>query len=267
MDGGREQPPEFVEALARGLSVLEAFDADHGEMTLSEVARRTGTSPAAARRALITLCELGYLGQTGKRFSPRPKLLALGASFYGAARVPELLQPHLREVVSAFGDASSVATLDGGEVIYVAHLSVQRARRPSATVGARYPAWATSLGRAILSGLPDGALDAWLAQVEPAPLTDCCVTDRAELAAEIQRARGLGYSVTCDQLDYGITAIAVPVRAPDGRVVAALNSSGYTGRVTPESLMHERLPTLRAMAIRISDEMRRTPVLNAVLGA
>ena len=272
MDGGQpaghaaDRPPEFVEALARGMAVLEAFDAEHGEMTLSEIARRAGTSPAAARRALITLEELGYVGQSNRRFSPRPKLLTLGASFYGAARVADLLQPNLREIVAEFGDASSVAVLDGTDVIYVAHLSVQRARRPAATVGARYPAWATSLGRAILSGLPDEEVALRLAEADPHPLTDACCTDPAALADAVRAARTDGYAVTVDQLDYGITAIAVPVRAPDGRTVAALNSSGYTGRVTPESLVAERLPALRAAAIRIGDAIRRTPVLQAVLG-
>jgi DNA-binding IclR family transcriptional regulator len=153
-------------------------------MTLSEVARRVEVTPAAARRSLITLMELGYVGQTGKRFHLKPRIMALGSAFYFAARVDELLQPDLRRIVERFGDASSVGTLDGQDVIYIAHVSVQRARRASAVAGARYPAFATSIGRVILSGLPDDRLDAWLdtrwrrsrSPRAPAPTRRACAT-------------------------------------------------------------------------------------------
>src|SRR5690606_6871325 len=152
----------FVEALAKGLAILECFDASHAEMTLSEVARRVGLSPAAARRSLITLQTLGYIGQKNRRFHLRPRVMTLGSAFYFAARIDEFLQPDLRDLVRQFGDASSVGTLEGADVIYIAHNSVQRARRAAAVVGARYPAYATSLGRVLLAGLPDAALDAYL---------------------------------------------------------------------------------------------------------
>jgi IclR family pca regulon transcriptional regulator len=265
MDGA-DRPAEFVEALARGLAVLEAFDADHGEMTLSQIARRTRTSPAAARRALITLEALGYVAQTGKTFSPRPKLLTLGASFFGAARGADLLQPLVREVVDAFGDAASIGVREGADVIYVAHLSVQSARRASATLGARYPAAATSMGRVLLADLPP---DQARALIEGAPvprLTDVTLTATDDLMAALAEVHRAGHATTVDQLDYGITALAVPVRGTDGRVVAALNSSGYTGRVTPDSLRSERLGTLRAVAARAEDAIARTPALQAALG-
>jgi IclR family transcriptional regulator, pca regulon regulatory protein len=263
---GADRPEGFVEALAKGIAILECFDATHSEMTLSEVARRVDVTPAAARRSLITLMELGYVGQDGKRFHLKPKIMALGSAFYFAARVDELLQPDLRQIVERFGDASSVGTLDGQDVIYIAHVSVQRARRASAVAGARYPAFATSIGRVILSGLPDDRLDAWLDMLTPKPLTSRTCTDKARLRDEILAAREQGYATTVDQLDYGITALAVPVRDADGRTVAALNTSGYTGMVTPETLVAERLPELRAAASHIAHELARYPILRSVLG-
>ena len=267
MGSGADRPDGFVEALAKGLAVLESFDASHAEMTLSEVARRVDATPAAARRSLITLMELGYVGQSGKRFHLKPRIMALGSAFYYAARVDELLQPDLRRIVEAFGDASSVGTLDGQDVIYIAHVSVQRARRASAVAGARYPAFATSIGRVILAGLPDDRLDAWLGALCPVALTSRTCVDKARLREEIKAAREQGYATTVDQLDYGITALAVPIRDAQGRTVAALNTSGYTGMVTPESLVADRLPELRAAASHIAHELTRYPVLGSVLGA
>lgn len=260
-----ERPAEFVEALAKGLAVLECFDAAHPDMTLSDISRRVGLSPAAARRSLITLGALGYVGQNGKRFHLRPKVMTLGSGFYFAARIDELMLPELRQIVETHGDASSVATLEGADVVYIAHHSTQRARRATATVGARYPAHATSLGRVLLAGLPDAALDEVLDQMTPVALTSRTVTDKAELRRLILAARQDGFAATVDQLDYGITALAVPIRAADGRVVAALNSSGYTGMVTPEDMVATRLSDLRAAASRLSAATARIPALSAVL--
>lgn len=263
-DEGR--PAEFVEALAKGLAVLECFDAAHPDMTLSEIARRVGVSPAAARRSLITLKMLGYIGQNAKRFHLKPKVMNLGSGFYFAARIDELLLPELRRIVDLHGDASSVAMLDGQEVIYIAHHSTQRARRATAVIGARYPAHATSLGRVLLAGLPDDALDRYLAECAPTALTSRTVTSRQELRALVLQARDQGYATTVDQLDYGITALAVPIRSKDGRTIAALNSSGYSGLVTPEQMVAERLADLRMAANRISVATAHVPVLAAVLG-
>lgn len=263
---GTERPADFVEALAKGLAILECFDASHAEMTLSEVARRVGLSPAAARRSLITLQTLGYIGQKNRRFHLRPKVMTLGSAFYFSARIDEVLQPDLRELVRQFGDASSVGTLEGTDVIYIAHNSVQRARRAAAVVGARYPACATSLGRVLLAGLSDPALDAYIETVRPEALTSKTITDPADLYREIIAVREAGYATTVDQLDYGITALAVPIRCPDGRTVAALNTSGYSGMVTPEMLVAERLPTLRATASRIGHMIQRFPILLSTMG-
>ncbi|WP_417670360.1 IclR family transcriptional regulator domain-containing protein [Roseibium sp.] len=265
-DQQNTRPAEFVEALAKGIAILECFDATHAEMTLSEVARRVGLTPAATRRSLITLQTLGYVGQKNKRFHLTPKIMTLGSAFYFSARIDEVLLPDLRGLVESFGDASSVGTLDGLDVIYIAHYSVQRARRAAAVVGARYPACSTSLGRVLLAGLPDDALKSYIARIEPAPLTSRTIIDPDELYREVLAVRETGYSTTVDQLDYGITALAVPIRDPEGKTIAALNTSGYTGLVTPESLVAERLPELRAAASRIAHAISRYPILQSIIG-
>ena len=266
MGEAREKPAEFVEALATGIAILEAFDAETPEMTLSEVSRKVGLSPAAARRSLMTLETLGYIGRREKRFHLKPKLMALGSAFYFSARIDEILQEDVQGIVEKFGDASSVGTLDGHEVIYVAHRSVQRARRAAAVAGARYPAYATSMGRVLLAALPDAEIDAYLASYDPKPLTSKTCTNPQALRAEIMTARRNGYATTVDQLDYGITALAVPIRAADGSTVAALNTSGYTGMVTPDQLIAERLPELQQAASHIAHQLTRYPTLRAVLG-
>jgi IclR family pca regulon transcriptional regulator len=260
-----EKPAEFVEALGKGIAIIENFDATHPEMTLSEVARRANLTPAAARRSLITLSALGYVRQSGRRFHLTPKIMTLGSSFYFSAGIDEVLQPELRKLVERFGDASSVATLDGHEVIYIAHYSQQRARRAAAAMGARYPAFATSMGRVLVAAMDEKAREDWLERLQPIALTAKTCIDKSELRRELQRVRTEGYATTVDQLDYGITAIAVPIRDQQGNTIAALNSSGYSGMVTPEKLICERLPELRVTASHIAHQLIRYPILATVL--
>ena len=261
-----DRPAEFVEALAKGLTILQGFDAAHPEMTLSEIARRAGLSPAAARRSLITLQAMGYVGQTNKRFHLRPRVMSLGSAFYFSARIDEVLLPELRQLVGRFGDASSVATLDGHDVLYIAHHSEQRARRATAVFGARYPAHATSLGRVLLAGLPEDEFETYMAELKPVALTRKTVTDKAELRRLIEEVRVQDWSTTVDQLDYGITALSVPVHGQNGRTVAALNSSGYSGMLTEETIVAERLEEMRASAARIAATLTRFPVLESIIG-
>lgn len=260
------RPAEFVEALAKGLSIMECFDAANPEMTLSEIARKVGYSPAATRRSLITLETLGYVGQKNKRFHLRPKMMTLGSGFYYSARIDEVLQPFLRDLVTKFGDASSVGTLETRDVIYIAHSSVQRARRAAAVVGARYPAYATSLGRVLLAGLGEAELERYFDGLVIEPLTSKTVSDPTELRDIIQQVRENGYSTTVDQLDYGITALAVPIRALDGHTVAALNTSGYSGMIDAQYLIENRLPELRTTASSIAHALTRYPILESVIG-
>ena len=265
MAGPGGKPAEFVESLGKGIAILENFDAAHPEMTLSEVARRAGLTPAAARRSLITLAALGYVRQSGKRFHLAPKIMTLGSSFYFSSGIDEVMQPELRGLVERFGDASSIATLDGDDVIYIAHYSQQRARRAAATVGAIYPAFATSMGRVLIAAMDEKDRENWLAQLDPVALTSKTCTDKEALRGELERVRGDGYATTVDQLDYGITAIAVPIRDQEGNTIAALNSSGYSGIVDPEKLIRERLPELRVTASHIAHQLTRYPILASAL--
>jgi IclR family pca regulon transcriptional regulator len=258
---------DFVGGLAKGLAVIESFDAGRAEMTLSEVARRAGITPAAARRSLHTLKALGYVRQVEKRFLLSTRVLLLGAAYLRAAHVEELLLPELRRLVGRFGDAASVSVLEGGDILYVAHHSEQRANRIFAGVGVTYPAYPTSMGRVLLAGLPPHAFDAYLGQARLERLTDHTVTDRAALRDIIARVRADGYATACDELDYGIAALAVPIRDAAGNVLAALNSSGYSGRVKVADMIAERLSELRESAARMSQALARHPALARSLAA
>ena len=252
---------EFVDGLARGLAVLAAFDVTRPEMTLSEAARAIGSSPAATRRSLFTLAHLGFLRSVGKRYVLTPKVLKLGAAYLRCAHVEDALLPEIGSFVAEFGDASSIGILSGHDVLYIAHRSSQNSLRPIAGTGITYPAFATSMGRVLLGRLSDEALSQYFAASERVALTDVSVTDPVALGQIIREARTRGYATAVDQLAYGVTSLAVPVTLASGEVFAAVNTSGYTGRQTPESLVTQRLEALQACARRIGSVLDQYPTL------
>ena len=189
---GRER--HFVQSLERGLAVIRALSDPGPGLTLADVARHTGLTRAAARRFLLTLEDLGYVRSADRRFSLTARVLELGYSFLSSLTLPEIAQPHLRELVGQVHESSSVSVLDGAEVVYVAREPTQRIMTVAISVGTRFPAYATSMGRVLLAGLDEPELDTFLQRAELRPLTAETVTD-VERAARGARARaraGLG---------------------------------------------------------------------------
>src|SRR5690242_2893586 len=163
--------PDFVQSLERGLAVIRAFDADHPQLTLSEVARATGLTRAAARRFLLTLVELGYVRTDGRLFALRPRVLELGYAYLSSLTLPEVAEPHLEQLVATVRESSSVSVLDRDEVVYVARVATKRIMRVAISVGTRFPAYATSMGRVLLAGQSDEWVEDYLATVNLLPLT------------------------------------------------------------------------------------------------
>jgi IclR family pca regulon transcriptional regulator len=254
--GGGGRVPDFVQSLERGLAVIRAFDADHPQLTLSEVARATGLTRAAARRFLLTLVELGYVRTDGRLFALRPRVLELGYAYLSSLSLPEVAQPHLEALVAEVHESSSLSVLDGEDVVYVARVPTKRIMTVAISVGTHFPAYATSMGRVLLAGQPDAWLDEYLATAELRPLTRRTVTDPERLRAVIERTRAQGFALVDQELEEGLRSLAVPVRGEDGRVVAAVNVSAHASRGTSEAIRKLLLPPLQAAAGRIEEDLR-----------
>jgi IclR family pca regulon transcriptional regulator len=252
---------EFVTALARGLDVIKIFDREHPELTLSQVASKTGLSAATARRFLWTLRELGYVGVVEKRFFLKPKVVSLGSAFLDAGRVEEVVLPFLREVVAETGDSSSLGVLEGNTVLYVANFSSTRRVRLTAGVGTRFPAYAVSIGRVLLASLEPHEIDEYLSKVPIERLTPTTVTSKTALKRLLKQARADGYVAVIDDLEEGLGAVAVPIRLR-GEVVASLNCSAFAPRATLEEIVARRVPVLRRVAGALEEAIHRVPVLS-----
>lgn len=215
----------FVQALARGLDVIATFDTEHGSMTLSEVAGRAGLSRATARRLLLTLVELGYVRTDGREFALTPQVLRLGSAYLSGMGLPEVAQPHLERLSARVGESSSVAVLDGSEIVYVARVATShRLVRVGITVGTRFPAHATSMGRVLLAALPAAERDARLQPL--VRLTARTEVDPDRLRAVLDDVRRDGHALVDQELEPGLRSLAVPIGSdPTAAVNVSMSAS------------------------------------------
>jgi IclR family pca regulon transcriptional regulator len=257
----RERDPEFVEALARGLEIIQAFTADTPEMTLSEVAAKTGISPATARRSLLTLQKLGYVGTTGRRFILRARVLSLGSAFLNSMNLKLVADSFLQSVADKFHDSVSMTLLDDDDVLYVAHVPSNRENRYRARIGYRLPAYATSTGHVLLAHLDRPAQDAFLKRAPFPAYTARTTTSADELREIFESVHRNGYAAIEDQLEYGIVGVAVPIRDHNNRVIAAINCAAEATRVDLETLVKSRVPVLLDAAAMITSALARHPAL------
>jgi IclR family transcriptional regulator, pca regulon regulatory protein len=261
----REAAPdrrEVMGGLAKGLMVIRAFSRESRGLTLSEVSSIAELPPATARRCLHTLEELGYVTRAGRFFLLRPKVLELGAAYLEAMNVETLTKTHLEDLASQTGDSAALSVLDGVDIVYIARASVRTLLRLEARVGSRFPAYPTSMGRVLLSGLTPEGLHRYFQEATFTALTPHTVIQRAKLARLIEECRKTGYCAVEDELAYGVVAVAVPVFDESGRVVAALNSSSHSKKITRAELVRERLGVLQDISRQISLELRRMPGLS-----
>ena len=258
-EGGVERPTPFVQSLERGLAVIRAFDGDHPQLTLSDVARQTGLTRAAARRFLHTLVELGYVRSDGRLFSLRPRVLELGYAYLSGLSLPEVAQPYMEQLVARVGESCSISVLDGDDVVYVARVSTKRIMTVAISVGTRFPAYATSMGRVLLAAQPAAARAAYLRTVRLEQLTPFTITDPAQLAVTLESIAQQGFALLDQELEEGLRSIAVPIHDRDGVVVAAMNISASARRSTPAEIRSDLLPPLQASAREIEEDLRRGP--------
>jgi IclR family pca regulon transcriptional regulator len=241
-------PDEYVQSLARGLSVVKTFGEDAPSLTLSEVAARTGLSRATARRILWTLHRLGYVQSDGRNFNLAVRTLDLGYAYLSSMNLWEAAQPYMEEVAEQVHESCSASVLDDTEIVYVARVPTHRIMSITLGIGTRLPAYATSMGRALLTGLAPEDLDAHFRRAKLERLTEKTVVDPERLRQIVETSRRRGFAMVDQELAQGVRSIAVPVRDATGAVAAAVNVSGHVSRVSNAVLVRKFLPHLQRAA-------------------
>jgi IclR family transcriptional regulator, pca regulon regulatory protein len=262
----RSDAPDFVEAIARGFDVIRAFRADRPAMTLSEVAAAADLARPTARRILLTLEHLGYVRSAAGAFTLTPRVLELGTAYVRSLGLWDVARPHMQGLVARTGESSSIAQLDGSDIVYVARVAVPKIIALRVDIGTRFPAPATSLGKVLLAGLEPADLDRVLAEPSRAGVDARWRPDRAELDAALAEVRARGWALTDEQLARGIRSVAAPLRDGSGRVIAALNVTVHAAETSVQTLTGDHLPLLLQAAGEISADFSRHQSVPVAVG-
>lgn len=252
-----ETGSDFIEALARGLDVIRAFGPNRPTMSLSEVAAATGLARPTARRMLLTLEELGYVRTAQGGFALTPHVLELGMAYIGSTHIWDIARPHMEQLVRHTGESSSLAQLDGSDIVYVVRVAVPKIITLAVTIGTRFPALQTSLGKVLLAELPSDEVTRVLAEPSRSGITPLWQPGVAERDRVLCEVRTRGWTLTDEHLARGIRSIAAPVRDGSNRVVAALNVSVHAAETSIEMLTEQYLPLLLQTATAISADWAR----------
>ena len=263
-DSGRGAGPDFIEALARGLDVLRSFRPGTPAMTLSEIAARTGLARPTVRRILITLEALGYVRGADRGYALTPRVLDLGMAYVNALNMWDVARPHMQRLVAQTNESTSMAQLDGGDIVYVARVAVPKIVTLAVTIGTRFPAPATSMGKVLLAALPPAALPVVLAEPSRSGITPRWQPSAGELESALREVRAKGWALADQELAPGIRSVATGVRDGDGRVVAAINVTVHAAETSVETLVEEHLPRLLRTAADISHDWSLTAAVPAI---
>lgn len=249
----RDSSPDFIEAIARGLDVIRAFGPGRPVMSLAGVATACGLPRPTARRILFTLEQLGYVRQTAAPgYELTPRVLDLGMSYVLSRGLWEIARPHMEALVARTHESSSIAQLDGSDIVYVARVAVPKIVALAVSIGTRFPAMQTSLGKVLLAALPLEEAERVLSEPSRSGISPPWQPDAAERAAALREVRARGWAHADGELAPAIRSIAVPLRDGDGRVIAALNVNAHAAETPLEKLTGEYLPLLMQAASTIS---------------
>ena len=248
----RDTSPDFIEALARGLDVIRAFGPRPQPMSLAAVAAATGLARPTARRILLTLAQLGYVRPVEGGFELTARVLDLGMCYVLSQNLWEVARPHMEDLVSRTHESSSIAQLDGSDIVYVARVAVPKIIALAVTIGTRFPAMQTSLGKVLLAALPPGEAERVLAEPSRSGITAKWQPGQAERAAALREVAERGWALTDEQLAPGIRSVAAPLRDGEGRVIASMNVTVHAAETPVEVLTTEYRPQLLRAAAAIS---------------
>jgi IclR family pca regulon transcriptional regulator len=254
-ENGRN-PSEFVTAVERGFAVLTAFGRGPTRMTLTQIAEATSLTRGTARRFLLTLQTLHYVDGDGKLFWLTPKVMQFSGAYLASNGIAEAARQVIRSLTETLGESSSVAVLDGLDVVYIARVETRRIFSSGLDVGSRLPAYCSSLGRVLLAGLADPELEVWLQGAPFEQRTPRTLFTREQVLTRVQETRKLNYALVDGEVEIGVRSIAVPVRDAGGRTIAALNVGTSAARVPLDQMKKKVLPELRRAAEAIQSNIR-----------
>lgn len=254
MDEQIDQPDVGgVKSARRALVIMELLSKRESGQTFSQIQTELGYPKASLHALLRTLTDSGWV-----QFQPQGKLFVPGLRIWEAGMAYARMVPWsdraigiMEAVRNRLGETIQLAVLDGFEVLYIAKVDGTHALRLDSSVGLRLCAHGTGVGKALLAGLPDETVQAWLDQAELERYTDTTITEPSRLFEEIRRIRKLGYADDNQERTLGVSCVALGIQNQQGETVAAISVSVPTVRFD-ETMQKKALAELQGAVQEIS---------------
>lgn len=244
--------PEYIQSFAKGLMLIEAFAKQNSSLNIADAAKLTEMTRAAARRYLLTLLDLGYVTQVGNEFRLTPKVLRLSEAYLVSNPLAVDSQSILDELSKQLNESTSIGVLDGEEVVFIARSTSKRILTIELGVGTRIPAYCSSMGKVILSGMEDSQMSSVISSWELNQLTKYTITKDKQLITEIKTTREQGFALSDQEIELGLRSLSVPIINSAGKCVAALAISSQSGRMSKEEMVETFLPKLLQASKKLS---------------
>lgn len=245
----------FVSSFARGLQLIEAFGPGHPRMSLTELSERTGLDRAVVRRLILTLVELGYARQTGRMFELTPQILSLGHSFLSSHGFGSLMTRDLDRLSIEISETVSVSVWTGTAVTTIARSNAAGRHVVIDSLGTTLPLHASASGRVLISGHPDAEIVRLLEREGFRPYTANTLTTVDAVVASIERVRRTGWLISNEELEIGLLSAAVPLTDSAGNILASLNVSSQTSRMSAERLERTIIPRMRVASAELAKHL------------
>jgi len=250
----------YSQSLERGLAILSAFADGKSVRGVTELAGIVELTTSTAQRYVSTLAKLGYLEQDGqtRKYRLGPRVVDLGLAAINSMELREIAAPYLQQLSDETGYTVNMAILDGPEVVYIERCRTTRAGQREIDlnlhVGARLPAYCTSMGKVLLANLAPDVLGRVLDETDLTRRGPNTLTDRGALIRELGRVKKVGIAINNEELSYGLRSIAVPVHGRGGEAVAAINLAVHRsmGALSVKDVVSRFGPLLVRTAARIS---------------
>lgn len=234
----REKDKNFVKSLERGMKVFSFVIDSNDHVGITKIAKDLDLSIGAVQRLTYTLVKLGYLrkDENTHGYTAGHKAWAMGLRIVRDIDIKHIAHPHLEELSRQIEETVNLAILEDTEIVYIDRIKTERILDINLKIGSKLPVYCTSMGKALLSFLPEEEILKKLDKLDLEPLTSKTITDKKKLLRELHRVREKGFAVCDGETDINLRSVAIPIRDASGRVVAASNIAVLSNRVSMEEL-------------------------------
>jgi IclR family KDG regulon transcriptional repressor len=228
----------LVPAVDKALEILALLRKEGREMNLAEISKATGSHKSSVQRLMTTLSYHGFVtrDEMTKRYSLGITLAEYGRIALNNLDIRQLAKPYLQALVDFSGETAVLAILNDTKMVMIDKREPLSQIRASPYIGMRFPATATSNGKALLAWLPENRVSD-IIQIEGLPAaTKHSIVKQAVYRADLAASRERGYAIDREEFQEGVSGVSAPVFSPKGLVIATLSLAGPAFRMTEENI-------------------------------